>query len=183
LTLIGTGRRAMPQHSLRYFIIQLFYRTFSGGLRPRDAPQCAGRIATEGGDERAGVKSADISPVPPTFHTATPAANNATWDAQARHYTQSTAVARNDAPRIGERAPPRGRSSTEGGDEHGGVKGAIRSSASFRIQASTDPHRAISPLARGYIIRHPASPATTRHPSANAPRRAGAAQPKVAMSS
>src|SRR5580698_1950614 len=27
----------MPQHSLRYFIIQLFYRTFSGGPRPRPA--------------------------------------------------------------------------------------------------------------------------------------------------
>jgi hypothetical protein len=36
---------------------------------------------------------------PASVSNRTPVANNATWDAQARHYTQSTVVARNNAPR------------------------------------------------------------------------------------
>src|ERR1022692_4056479 len=35
LTLIGIGRRDIPQCSPKHFLMQMFYRTFSGGQRPR----------------------------------------------------------------------------------------------------------------------------------------------------
>src|ERR1035437_1891563 len=34
LTLIGIGRRDIPQCSPNHFLMQMFYRTFSGGQRP-----------------------------------------------------------------------------------------------------------------------------------------------------
>src|ERR1017187_978026 len=34
LTLIGIGRRDIPQCSPKHFLMQMFYRTFSGGQRP-----------------------------------------------------------------------------------------------------------------------------------------------------
>src|SRR5450759_4319459 len=35
LTLIGIGRRDIPQCSLKHFLMQMLYRTFSSGQRPR----------------------------------------------------------------------------------------------------------------------------------------------------
>jgi len=109
---------------------------------------------------------------------------------------------RNDAPLIGERAATRGRIATEGGDEHAGVKRAfIRSNASLsnRIERQEGPtparpRRTTRPGARPPVDElrpwelddRPHSPtvvaATARRSSANAPRRAGAVQRKVAMS-
>src|ERR1035441_5555708 len=39
LTLIGIGRRDIPQCSPKHFLMQMFYRTFSGGQRP-SVPIC-----------------------------------------------------------------------------------------------------------------------------------------------
>src|ERR1035441_2674961 len=39
LTLIGIGRRDIPQCSSKHFHMEAFYRTFSGGQRPRTAAQ------------------------------------------------------------------------------------------------------------------------------------------------
>src|ERR1017187_9246370 len=36
LTLIGIGRRDIPQCSPKHFLMQMFYRTFSSGQRPSD---------------------------------------------------------------------------------------------------------------------------------------------------
>jgi len=82
-----------------------------------DAPLIGDRAATRGrgaiedGDERGGAKGAVA---PPPFETA---ANDATRDTQARQHTHPPSSRQRRAAHH-ERGASRGRSITEGGDEH-----------------------------------------------------------------
>src|ERR1035437_3536190 len=65
LTLIGIGRRDIPQCSPKHFLMEVFCRTFSGGRRPRGLP---GREATTPDPE--GSPPAPHSGKPQTEHRA-----------------------------------------------------------------------------------------------------------------
>jgi hypothetical protein len=156
-----------------------------------NAPQGAGRSATEGGDKRAGAGGETAASIPHRY----PAANDATRNTHARQYVPAF-VAGHDAQPIGERAAMRGHSAAEGGDEHGGVKGAtaiappkfdtIAPRSARRDQGRARASMTYRPLlearrpgaGRPFRIRTrpPSSPTTLRPSSPNAPQRPGATE-------